>query len=315
MIRLAWLQSRVQILVAFAALTFVAIVMLVTGPHLHHLYDANVAHCTPGADCDLAREAFLKNDKSLYSWLGGLALVLPAIIGLFWGPPFIARELETGTFRLAWTQSVTRTRWFAIKLAVVGASQMVVAGLFGLLLSWWASPLDLVRADRFSPPLFDERGVVMIGYAAFALMVGVTAGIVIRRTLPAMAVTLVAFVVTKIAVINWIRPRLMAASVKSVGLDPSKMGFGRRNSGPLFLQPEPPRLPDAWVRSLRIVDNAGHALTPNGLQRICPGIDDAVSPPPPIPGSGNGQRTQVPKGVVDAYRTASRRSAPPTTKR
>ena len=50
-----------------------------------------------------------------------LLLVVPAIIGIFWGAPLVARELETGTYRLAWTQSVTRTRWLAVKLAVVGS--------------------------------------------------------------------------------------------------------------------------------------------------------------------------------------------------
>jgi len=51
--------------------------------------------------------------------LGLVVLVVPALIGVFWGAPLIARELETGTFRLAWTQSVTRTRWLAVKLGVV----------------------------------------------------------------------------------------------------------------------------------------------------------------------------------------------------
>src|SRR3954452_2191576 len=113
MIRAAWLQARVQILVAVAALAIVAVVVLVTGPHLHHVYDHDVAHCTVRGNCELAQTAFLRLDKTLYSWLGGLALFVPGILGIFWGPQLVARELETGTFRLAWTQTVTRSRWFA----------------------------------------------------------------------------------------------------------------------------------------------------------------------------------------------------------
>jgi len=43
------------------------------------------------------------------------ALATPALLGIFWGAPLIARELETGTCRLAWNQSVTRTRWLTVK--------------------------------------------------------------------------------------------------------------------------------------------------------------------------------------------------------
>ena len=82
-----------------------------------------------GGDCDSARDTFLRNDRSLRAFLGFLVIVFPAIIGMFWGAPLVARELETGTFRLAWTQSVTRTRWLAVKLAVVGGISMLVAGL------------------------------------------------------------------------------------------------------------------------------------------------------------------------------------------
>jgi hypothetical protein len=295
MIRVAWLQARVQILVAAGALAIVAVVVLATGPHLHHVYDANVAHCAARGNCDLAQPAFLRLDKTLYSWLGGLALLVPGILGIFWGPQLVARELETGTFRLAWTQSVSRTRWFACKLAVVGLSAMAVAGLLSLMISWWASPLDTVRADRFSAPLFDERGIVMIGYAAFAFMLGVTAGIVIRRTVPAMATTLVAFVAAKLVVIQGIRPKFMTATVRSVALDPASTGFGQRNSGPVFLQPDSPRIADAWIRSVHIVDKTGHQLTPTELHRICPRLGDVLGAPPRA-GSGR-VRTVAPEGV------------------
>ena len=292
MIRFAWLQSRVQIAVAFGAVAVVAIAVALTGPHLHHLYNVNVAHCGTGASCDLARAAFLKNDRRMYSALGGLVLVVPGIIGLFWGPPLVARELEAGTFRLAWTQSVTRTRWFAMKLAVVGLAAIAAAGLLSLVVTWWASPLDTVNANRFGPPLFDERGVVVIGYAAFGFALGVTTGLVIRRTLPAMATTLAVFVAARLAAIAWIRPRFLAAAVRSSALDPTRIGFGRRNSGPVTLQPESPRISNAWIQSVRIVDKAGHALTSNGLSRFCPNLATQLEPPPIQ--SGGPTRTRVP---------------------
>jgi hypothetical protein len=301
MIRFAWLQTRTQILVAIGALAAIAVVILATGPHLHHLYDVNVATCRTETSCDLARTAFLKNDKALASWLGGLMLAVPAIIGVFWGPPLVARELEAGTFRLAWTQSVSRTRWFLAKLAVVGLTAMAVSGVLGLLVSWWAGPRDTVTANRFDPPLFDERGVVIIGYTAFALAVGVTAGVVLRRTLPAMATTLVVFVAAKLAVIAWIRPRFQAAAARTIALDAVRTGFGRRNSGPLTLQPEPPQIPDAWIHSVRIVDSAGHTMPPSALEKICPNLGKLIDAPPP-PGGGP-TRVKAPDDLRDSLRS------------
>ncbi len=69
------------------------------------------------------------------------ALAVPGLIGMFWGAPLIAREFETGTFRLAWTQGVTRTRWLAAKLSVAGLAAIAASELFSLMLNWWASPI------------------------------------------------------------------------------------------------------------------------------------------------------------------------------
>jgi ABC-type transport system involved in multi-copper enzyme maturation permease subunit len=120
-------------------------------------------------------------------------LGLPAILGMFWGAPLVARELESGTFRLAWTQGRSRLRWLGAKLAVVGFTTLAVQGLLSLMMTWWWSPVGRANPNRFSPALFGTFGVAPIGYAAFALAMGIAAGIVFRRTLPAMAATLAVF--------------------------------------------------------------------------------------------------------------------------
>ena len=114
MIWVSWRQFRTPAAVALGALTIVAIVCVVTGPHLIHLYDTTVATCRARGDCSTATEEFLGHDSSLRTWLGVLAVVVPGIIGMFWGAPLVAGELEAGTHRLAWTQSVSRTRWLAV---------------------------------------------------------------------------------------------------------------------------------------------------------------------------------------------------------
>jgi hypothetical protein len=224
MIRFAWLQSRTQTLAAAVAVAVIAIALAITGPHLAHLYDSTVTACQATGDCQGARAAFSSTDKPLATGLGILLIIAPALIGMFWGAPLITRELESGTFRLSWTQSVTRTRWLTTKLSVMALTGIALTGLFSLLLTWWANPLDHAKANQYAT--FDQRDLVAIGYTAFAITVGVAAGTVIRRTLPAMATTLVAFIATRLAVNHWLRPRLLPPAHLAVALNPATTGYG-----------------------------------------------------------------------------------------
>jgi hypothetical protein len=207
---LTWRQFRTQAAVVFGVLAVVAVVLAITGPHLVHLYDTTVKPCASHGDCTVETNTFMRNDRLLQQ-LGEVVLVAPALIGIFWGAPLVARELESKTFRLVWTQSVSRTRWLALKLGLVGLMSTLAAGLLSLMVTWWSSPFDTVarmNASPFSPSNYDHRDLVPIGYAAFAFALGVTAGVLIRRTLPAMAATLVAFIGVRFAFLTWVLPHL-----------------------------------------------------------------------------------------------------------
>ena len=101
MIRLAWLQSRTQSLIAIAGLALVALCLVLTGPGLVHLYDTMIAPCAAQGCSGSTISAFLQTHNDLGNWLHILVLVVPGILGVFWGAPLVARELETGTYRLA----------------------------------------------------------------------------------------------------------------------------------------------------------------------------------------------------------------------
>jgi len=193
MIWLTWRQFRAQTVAAAGLLAVLAIAFAVTGPQLAHLYDTTVATCHAQHDCQTAINAFQSEDSFLQSLVRLVMLAAPALIGIFWGAPLIAHELEAGTQRLAWTQSVTRLRWLAVKLGLAGLASMAAAGLLSLMVTWWSGPFDRIGAGRMDPSIFSERGIVPVGYAAFAFALGVTAGLLIRRTVPAMAVTLAVF--------------------------------------------------------------------------------------------------------------------------
>ena len=258
MIWLAVRQFRLQAVVSLVGLVALGVLVAVLGTQLLHDYHATVTGCGAHADCSSATAALVNRYDRWNTWFGVIVLVVPGLIGIFWGAPLLGRELETGTFRLAWTQSISRARWTLTKLGLLGLAGMAAAGLCSLLVTWWASPLDQIGAGPFTT--FDQRGLVPVGYALFAFALGVAAGAVIRRTLPAMGATLVAFVGVRLAVYEWLRPHYMAPlTVRSPyrfsgpGLGQVAIGQGLR--------------PGGWVISESIENPAGHvvAQTVGGL--------------------------------------------------
>ncbi len=262
MIRFAWLQFRIQAAVVFGALTLLAVLLGLTGPHVAHLYDATVAGCGMHSKCSSAITMFQSSYRLLQD-LSNLVIVVPALIGIFWGAPLVARELETGTNLLVWTQGVTRRRWLTAKLCLVGLTSMAVAGLVSLMITWWSSPFDRVGMTQFSA--FSGRGVVPIGYAAFAFALGVTAGLLVRRTVPAMATSLVVFVAARVAFTFWVRPNLETKirTISPLHMIPG-MGFDQTNNGPLSVTGGHP---GDWVFSDQLINRAGHAVSGNFLSQ------------------------------------------------
>jgi hypothetical protein len=201
---LTWRQFRASAAMMAAALAALAVILVLSGPDLADDYSSGIAACTESGDCSNFVDRFFQDNRGSGLAVTALVLVLPALIGLFWGAPLIARELEAGTHRLVWNQSITRTRWLAIKLGLVGLAAITVAGLGSFAVDWWSDPIDkasvaAAQGSRIEPLLFSARGIVPIGYAAFAFALGVTVGMLIRRTLPAMAITLAVFVALQIA--------------------------------------------------------------------------------------------------------------------
>jgi ABC-type transport system involved in multi-copper enzyme maturation permease subunit len=235
MIWLSWRQSRVQVLVMLLAVAVVATVLALTGPDLAVLYRTAPANFLRAIGAE-------QIDRTLY--LTGFAVLYaaPPLLGAFWGAPLIARELETGTHRLVWNQGITRSRWLAIKLAVVGLAVVAVAGLLSLAISWWSSSIDTAinagyERDPFSfprllPVAFGARGVVPMGYAAFAFALGVTFGLLLRRSVPAMAVTLAVVVATQVAMPMAIRSHLIAPVTQKIEITAENFAGFQARGGP-----------------------------------------------------------------------------------
>lgn len=283
MTRVAWLQARTQSLSAAAILAILAIVAAITGIQLSHLYHSTVASCT--GNCDLTINHFLAHDSFLQAALNFLLRIAPAVLGVFWGAPLVAREFEAGTFRLAWTQSVSRSRWLLTKLALAGLGVTVAAGLFSLIVTWWFRSIDHLNNQY---DVFDARDIVPIGYALFAVMLGAFVGAVARRTLPAMAVTLGGVIFARVATMLWVRPRLLPPVHTVMSLNQAgAIGFEIRNGGDPVLTAKGVVPANAWELSSHLITNSGHQATGSQLaafvRQYCP---DAILPLRPPPGSG-----------------------------
>src|SRR5262245_51064651 len=128
MIWLAWRQFRAQAVTAAIGLVLLGAWMLATGPALSHQYADGLAGCR-GAGCGQFMDGFADQHQGALLALTVVVLVVPALLGLFWGAPLVARELDAGTHRLVWNQTVTRYRWLTVKLLLVGGALALVAGL------------------------------------------------------------------------------------------------------------------------------------------------------------------------------------------
>jgi hypothetical protein len=145
-------------------------------------------------------------------------VLVPAVLGILWGAPLIAHELEGGTATFAWTQGITRTRWLVTKVAIALLAAAIWAGAVSALVTWWSGPQNAQQADAFQPNYFETQGIVPIGYAVFAMALGITAGVLLRRTLPAIAVTLAGFIGMRLWFGDSFRYHLLPAVTTSTSL-------------------------------------------------------------------------------------------------
>ena len=242
---LVWRQHRKQLLFGVAALFVLGAIFLATGMPMHNRFEElGLPACLPEAmdapvvvDTDaLDREgvegapAADEDDleigrcvQTAIDFFGGyqyvifvglLLLILPMLAGMFWGAPLVAREIEHGTHRLVWTQGVSRLRWVATKVGLVSLALLVMTAIYAWMFTWWITPVMQTSGQRFTYIFFDMDGIVVFGYALFALALGVFAGAVTGRMLPAMATTVVGFLGTRLLVMLAARARFLPTETR-----------------------------------------------------------------------------------------------------
>jgi hypothetical protein len=172
-----------------------ALFLWLTGLAMHHAYTTATA-CQPSSSYPCQNQVINFNSAhgATATTIATLLHVVPALIGAFVGAPVMARELESGTFRYAWTLDIGRRRWTLAKLVPLAVAVAAAAAGFSLLISWYYQPF-FADANNFplDPKLFDLRGTAFAAWTLAGFAIGALAGLLIRRVVPAIAATLAAY--------------------------------------------------------------------------------------------------------------------------
>ena len=214
MIWVSWRQHRSQAIVGLGLLCALVVYGLLLGLQMRNSFSQNhLATCLAhslGASCPNSVATFNNSFGSLVNigfW--SVLLLLPGLIGAVVGATVLGRELEMGTWRLAWSQTVPRTRWLAIQLAVVAGGLIALGVAMTLVITWYRAPMDRLTG-HFVQNAYDYEGLVFTAYILFAFGLAVLFGQLLRRTIPAMLSALVPWVAVRLIVEFLLRPHFMA---------------------------------------------------------------------------------------------------------
>lgn len=142
-------------------------------------------------DCEARGREFFGYQQSLVPMVQGLLLAVPFLLAALVGAPLVARELERGTSRLAWSLAPSRVHWFATRVVPAIVVVFMLALGAGLVLDRLTGAIapgtDAARSFSF----FGSRGIVLAARVVFVLALGICLGALVGRMLPALILTVV----------------------------------------------------------------------------------------------------------------------------
>ncbi|MGH3207428.1 MAG: hypothetical protein ACRDNO_06685 [Trebonia sp.] len=190
MIWVTWRQHRPQALTALGVFAFIVVYALAFGLWMRSAFDSDaIGGClarSGGAGCGAAISSFVHSAQGgAEAPLTLFLLVVPGVLGATVGAPLLGQELERGTWQLAWTQTVPRTRWLVAKLGLIIAALVVFGAALTAVMAWSWSPLNKVSV-RTLPPRFVAEGLVLTCSLLCAFGLALLAGLLLRNTIGAM---------------------------------------------------------------------------------------------------------------------------------
>lgn len=235
MIWVTWRQHRTEAIVAGALLILFALFLLLTGLELRKVY-------LQGGR--LGVESFAETFPFM------AIHILPFLLGVFVGAPLVSQELERGTNRLAWTQGITRERWFTSKVLLIAGATLVIFLLIGGMLIWWNQPVN----ETISPwSTFDANGFVIISHALFALTLGIALGTILGKPVGAMALYVPIFPMVRLFFI-WLRQYY---------LPPMSLRWNYTGENPID------QLGKIWFLEQNFIDQFGQSITFDLVFKTC----------------------------------------------
>ncbi len=207
----SWRLQRTETVIAVGILALLAALLIPTGIQMANAYHQNgLGAClsiNSGPTCGHELGIFQQRFQALTTLANWFTLI-PGLIGVLLAAPFIS-DLEHGTYRLAWTQSITRGRWLLGKLAMPTAGALLAGGALTLLFTWWRAPNVHING-RLDTGNYDTTGTVVIGYTLFALALALALGAVWRRAAASLTVAFVGYFAVRVFVDYWLRDHLVA---------------------------------------------------------------------------------------------------------
>jgi hypothetical protein len=214
MIWVSWRQHRAQAIACLGLLAALTVYAILLGSSMRTAFSHDdLAGClarSQGTSCQAAIGSFTGKFGTLVNvafW--AVLLIAPGLIGVLVGAPLIASELEYGTWRLAWSQTVPRTRWLAAKLALVTGGLVLFGAAATAVITWYREPMDRLTG-HFLGNIYDFEGPVLTAYILCAFGFAVLAGLLIRRSIPAMIAAFVPWLAIRLVVEFLLRPRFQA---------------------------------------------------------------------------------------------------------
>ena len=206
-----WRQHRTALAGLAVFLGGFAVYLWLSGLPMH---DAYATEC--GQPSSLACSAFTGRYGPTAILVSIFLQAVPALIGAFVGAPVLAREMESGTFQFAWTQGIGRSRWTLGKLVLLAVAVVAAAGAFSVLYSWYNQPFFAAGyAMPLSTRVFDLGEVAFAAWTLAAFAIGVLAGMLIRRTVPAIAATLAVYAGLALTTALYLRQHYMTPLLTS----------------------------------------------------------------------------------------------------
>lgn len=209
-----WRQHRAQAITCLGVLCALTVYAIVLGTSMRTAFSHDgLAAClarSQGSGCPFAVADFTGEFGSAVNiafW--AVLLIAPGLLGVVVGAPLIAQELEFGTWRLAWSQTVPRARWLAAKLVLVTGGLVVFGAAATALITWYRAPMDQLTG-RFQHNIYDFEGLVLTSYILSAFGFAVLAGLLLRRSIPAMIAAFVPWLALRLTVEFLLRPHFLA---------------------------------------------------------------------------------------------------------